>query len=123
MGMVFGGIETGLVFALRLARERGQGWPLMVMAIVAAALLAAGVLRRYIDMFRTRSDAGLSLKFAILDASGDVASILSVIFQPSLSILGLVIYGTELVIWMGLIGVVIYFRITNCRKEVDVEEN
>lgn len=123
MGMVLGGTETGLVFALRLARERGQRWPLMVMAIVAAVLLAAGVLRHYIDMFKTRSDAGLSLKFAILDASGDVASVLSVVFQPSLSILGLVIYGTELVIWLGLIGVVLYFRMANRRKEVDVEEN
>lgn len=110
IGISLGGIEAGLVFALRVANERGQKWAATVMAIVAAILLAGGVLRHYVDMWRTRSDAGLSLKFALLDASGDVASLLSVIFQPSLSILGLVIYGSELVIWMGLIVIVIYFR-------------
>ncbi|OOO05019.1 peptidase M36 fungalysin [Aspergillus oryzae] len=92
LGAVLGGVEAGLVFALRVAYRRGERWPSTLMAILSAVLLAAGVLRHYVDMFRTRSDAGLSLRFALLDASGDVASILSVIFQPSLSILGLVIY-------------------------------
>ncbi|KAK5215928.1 hypothetical protein LTS03_011392 [Exophiala xenobiotica] len=121
MGIFFGGMETGLVFALRLGRERGQRWPLTLMAIVAAVLLAAGVLRHYVDMFKTRSDAGISLKFAFLDASGDAASLLSVVFQPKMSILGLVIYGTELAIWLGLIGIVLYFRTANRRREADVE--
>lgn len=110
IGTVLGGIEAGLVFALRVANERGQKWAATLMAVVAAVLLAGGVLRHYVDMWKTRSDAGLSLKFALLDASGDVASLISVIFQPSLSVLGLVIYGSELVIWMGLIVIVIYFR-------------
>lgn len=110
IGTTLGGIEAGLVFALRVANERGQKWAATLMAIVAAVLLAGGVLRHYFDMWKTRSDAGLSLKFALLDASGDVASLLSVIFQPSLSVLGLVIYGSELVIWIGLIVIVAYFR-------------
>lgn len=110
IGTALGGIEAGLVFALRVAAERGQKWPATLMAIVAAVLLAGGVLRHYVDMFKTRSDAGLSLKFALLDASGDVASLLSVVFQPSLNVLGLVIYGSEFVIWLGLVGIVVYFR-------------
>jgi hypothetical protein len=110
LALVFGGVETGLVFALRVARERGHKWPMTLMAVLAAVLLAGGVLRHYVDMIRTRSDAGISLKFAVLDASGDVASLLSVVFQAHLSILGLVIYGSELVIWLGLMGIVICFR-------------
>lgn len=117
---VLGGIETGLTFALKLANKRGHKWPSTLMAVLAAILLAAGVLRHYIDMFRTQSDAGLSLKFAVLDASGDVASIISVIFQSSLSILGLVIYGTELVIWLGLMGILLYFRHVHYRRRDSV---
>ncbi|KNG89337.1 PQ loop repeat protein [Aspergillus nomiae NRRL 13137] len=120
IGAVLGGAEVGLVFALRVAFQRGQKWPSTLMAILSAVLLAAGVLRHYVDMFRTRSDAGLSLKFALLDASGDVASILSVIFQPSLSILGLVIYGTEFVIWLGLMIILLYFRAAQRRKARDI---
>lgn len=110
IGTTLGGIEVGLVFALRVANERGQKWAATLMAIVAAILLAGGVLRHYVDMWKTRSDAGLSLKFALLDASGDVASLISVIFQPGLSVLGLVIYGSELVIWIGLVVIVFFFR-------------
>lgn len=113
IGTTLGGIEVGLVFALRVANARGQKWAATLMAIVAAILLAGGVLRHYVDMWKTRSDAGLSLKFALLDASGDVASLISVIFQPSLSILGMVIYGSELAIWIGLIVIVICFRTLN----------
>lgn len=113
MAVLLGAIETGLVFALRLARIRGYHWPSTLMAITAAVLLAAGVLRHYVDVFKTRSDAGLSLRFAVLDAGGDLASLLSVVFQPKLSILGMVIYGSELVIWLGLIGIVLYFRSVN----------
>lgn len=112
-GMILGGIEAGLVFALQVANARGQKWAAILMAVVAALLLAGGVLRHCMDMCRTRSDAGLSLKFALLDASGDVASLVSVVFQPSLSILGLVIYGSELAIWLGLIVMVLYFRTAN----------
>lgn len=113
IGTMLGGIEAGLVFALRVANERGQKWAATLMAIIAAVLLAGGVLRHYVDMWKTRSDAGLSLKFALLDASGDVASLISVVFQPSLSVLGLVIYGSELAIWIGLIVIVNYFRNLN----------
>jgi hypothetical protein len=116
IAMALGGVETGLVFALRLARSRGYKWPSTLMAIIAALLLAGGVLRHYVDVFRTGSDAGISLKFAILDASGDVASLLSVVFQPHLSVLGLVIYGLELGIWLGLIGIVLYFRVAKRKK-------
>ncbi|KAK1498954.1 hypothetical protein CCUS01_02574 [Colletotrichum cuscutae] len=110
IAIVLASAEVGLVYALKLARERGHTWPSILMAIVAAILLAGGVLRHYLQMLKTRSDAGLSLKFATLDLSGDVASLLSVIFQKTLKIYGIVIYGSELAIWVGLIGLAIHYR-------------
>ncbi|KAF4549674.1 PQ loop repeat-containing protein 6 [Elsinoe fawcettii] len=111
IGAVLAGVEVGLVFALRVARGRGLEWPAILMAVLAAILLALGVLRHLFDMIKTRSDGGLSLRFAILDASGDLASIISVVFQPTLSIYGLVIYSTELVIWLVVVGLLIFFRL------------
>lgn len=80
LAVISGGIETGLVSALRLGRDRGHGWPSTLMAIVAAVILAGGVLRHYVDMIKTRSDAGISPKFVLLDASRDLASLTSVVF-------------------------------------------
>jgi hypothetical protein len=116
-----GASESGLVFALRVARRRNEDWASTLMAVIAAVLLAGGVLRHYVDMITTKSDAGLSLRFAILDSSGDVASLLSVVFQPTLSILGLIIYGSELAIWLGLISILLYFRAKGSNKEHHTE--
>jgi hypothetical protein len=118
-----GAIEVGLVFALRVAHGRGHDWALTLMAVLAAVLLVAGVLRHYVDMLKTRTDGGISLRFAALDAIGDVASLLSVVFQETLDILGLVIYGSEFVVWVVLMVLVFHFRIRGRKLEACDQED
>lgn len=48
--LAFSGIETGLIFALKAAKSHGLEWPLILMAVLSACLLAAGVLRHYWDI-------------------------------------------------------------------------
>lgn len=117
IALAMGGVELGLVHALRRARRgdpgRGAEWPMTLMAALAAALLAAGVLSHYWDIYRARSVRGISFLFVGIDALGDLTSLLSVFFQPPpLDILGLVIYGTELALWIGVVicGVVFNLR-------------
>ena len=97
-----GGIETGLIFALRQARQRRLSWPFTFMAILAAAFLAAGVLRHYWDIYTHRTVRGISFIFVGIDAAGDLFSLISVFFQAQLDVLGMVIYGTELILWLGV---------------------
>lgn len=96
------GVQAGLIVGVRLAKERHIDWPATLMAVISAALLAAGVLRHYVDVYLYRSVRGISFIFVGIDALGDVFSLVSVVFQPRLDILGMVIYGTELVLWMGI---------------------
>lgn len=66
---------------------------------------------KILDVPIRTTNARLLLKFAALDATGDVASLLSVIFQPRLSIMGLPSYlRLGVYQWMGLKVFVIYFR-------------
>ncbi|KAL4960171.1 PQ-loop repeat-containing protein [Aspergillus stella-maris] len=123
IAVVLGGIEAGLFYGIRTANDRGQDWAAILMASLAAALLAGGVLRHYLDMFRTKSDAGLSLRFAILDASGDVVSLLSVGFQPTIDVLGVVVYATELGVWIGLMVIVLWFRVVKGRRDSNIDES
>lgn len=111
VGTVMGGIEVGLVFALRKARRDNLEWPMTFMAVMSAVLLAAGVLDHYLIMYDTQSTGGISFLFVAIDALGDLTSLLSVLFQPHLDILGLVIYGTELVLWIGVMVCGIYFSL------------
>ncbi|KAI1622176.1 PQ loop repeat protein [Exophiala viscosa] len=97
-----GGIECGLVFALRRAKHHHTEWPITFMAVLSACFLCAGVLRHYWDIYKERTVRGISFIFVGIDAMGDLTSLISVFFQPHLDILGMIIYGSELVLWLGV---------------------
>ena len=97
-----GGVEVALIFALKAASRKQITWPVTLMAVLAAALLAAGVLRHYWDIYTHRTVRGISFIFVGIDAAGDLFSLISVLFQAHLDVLGMAIYGTELALWMGV---------------------
>ena len=99
---VMGGIEAGLVFALRKGIQKGLQWPVTLMAVLSACFLCAGVLRHYWDIYRERTVRGISFIFVGIDALGDLTSLISVLFQQHLDILGMIIYASELVLWLGV---------------------
>lgn len=105
------GIEVGLIFALRNGISRGITWPRILMAVLAALFLALGVLRHYWDIYIHRTVRGISFIFCAVDALGDLTSLIAVLFQPHLDILGMVIYGVELVLWFGVFACGGYFNL------------
>ena len=44
------------------------------------------------DIYRERTVHGISFIFVAIDALGDLTSLISALFEPKLSILGLIIY-------------------------------
>jgi hypothetical protein len=111
VGAMMGGIECGLVFALRQAKRDSVHWPITFMAVLAAVLLSAGVLRHYWDIYKERTVRGISFIFVFIDALGDLTSLISVFFEPTLDILGMVIYGSELVLWCGVMACGGYYNL------------
>ena len=76
--LIFGSIETGLIFALKAAKSRDLEWPLILMAVLSACLLGAGVLRHYWDIYVHSTVQGISFFFVGIDAAGDLFSLVSV---------------------------------------------
>ena len=74
----FGGVQAALIVALRIAKAREVLWPITLMAVLSACLLAAGVLRHYWDIYTHRTVRGISFIFVAIDAAGDVFSLVSV---------------------------------------------
>jgi hypothetical protein len=109
--MLMGGVQAALIVALRVAKGRHLEWPLILMAVLSAALLAAGVSTHYWDIWKHRTVRGISFIFVGIDALGDVFSLASVPFQPRLDVLGMVIYGTELVLWLGVFACGGYYNL------------
>lgn len=79
------GVEAALILALKVALSRSIYWPTTLMAVIAAVLLALGVLRHYWDIWTYRTVRGISFIFVGIDAAGDLFSLLS-IRKPALSI-------------------------------------
>lgn len=104
-------VELGLVFALRHGVEGGVDWPVTLMAVLAALLLALGVLRHYWDIYVHRTVRGISFIFVGIDALGDLASIISVLFEKHLDVLALAIYGVELALWTGIFAAGGYYNL------------
>ncbi|KAH0529762.1 hypothetical protein TsFJ059_004470 [Trichoderma semiorbis] len=111
IALLMAGIQVGLIFALRAAHSKHLTWPDTLMAVLSVAFLAAGVLRHYWDIYVHRSVRGISFIFVGIDAAGDLFSLISVFFQPKLDVLGMVIYGTELVLWIGVFACGGYFNL------------
>ncbi|KAI4605056.1 hypothetical protein J4E80_010739 [Alternaria sp. BMP 0032] len=119
---LMGGIQAGLIFAIQHAKSEGLRWPSILMAVASAALLAAGVLRHYVDVYVHRTVRGISFIFVGIDALGDLFSLVSVVFQPKLDVLGLVIYGSELVLWIGIFLCGAYYNLPSwyaAKKETE----
>ena len=108
---LMGGIECGLVFGLRVARQHHVHWPIILMAVLSACLLCAGVLRHYWDIYKERTVRGISFIFVFIDALGDLTSLISVVFEPKLEVLGMVIYASELVLWSGVMACGGYYNL------------
>ncbi|RDW87504.1 hypothetical protein BP5796_03198 [Coleophoma crateriformis] len=111
IGILFGGVETALVFALKEGVRKNTHWPLVLMGVLSTVLLSAGVLRHYYDIYVERTVRGISFLFVGIDAAGDVFSLVSIFFQLKLDILGIVIYSTEFVLWCGVFACGGYFNL------------
>lgn len=108
---LMGGIQAALIIALRISHSEHIQWPIILMAVLSASLLAAGVLRHYWDIYVHRTVRGISFIFVAIDAAGDLFSLVSVLFQPTLDVFGLVIYSTELALWIGVFACGGYFNL------------
>ena len=111
LALVMAGVEVALFFAVRVAVHREMNWPLTLMAVLAAVLLSLGVMEQYLAIWKNRSVEGISFLFCGIDALGDVTSIISVAFEPSINILGFVMYGAEFVLWCGIFACGFWFKV------------
>jgi hypothetical protein len=117
IALCMAGIEIGLIYALREGKAKGVQWPQILMAVLAAVFLACGVLAHYWDIYTHRTVRGISFTFCFLDALGDLTSLISVFFQPRLDVLGIVIYGVELTLWLGIFACGGYYNLRPWLRE------
>lgn len=96
MGTIFGGIEVVLIMTFHSQHITDLAWPIMVIGISAAILLAVGLLPPYLELWKRKGKVvGISFVFLGLDWLGAFFSLMGVVSQDTFDLLG----GCLYIVW------------------------
>ncbi|KAK3943192.1 PQ loop repeat-domain-containing protein [Diplogelasinospora grovesii] len=90
---IFAGLEAVLIIFLRPGYDRGDGRPITVIGVVAAILLALGLLPPYWEIWKRKGRVvGINWVFLAMDWSGAFLSLMALVAQNTFDVLGGVLY-------------------------------
>jgi len=97
-----GGLEAGLVFAVRPSYRRGNEGPVRFFGIFSSALISLSLLPQYYEIYKHKEVIGISILFMFIDLLGGVFSDLSLVFKAKFDVIASITYS--LVVFMdGLV--------------------
>ncbi|KAK4117444.1 hypothetical protein N656DRAFT_804157 [Canariomyces notabilis] len=100
---VFASVEAALILTLKPIYEAGNEAPILVVGIVAAVLLAAGLLPPYGEIWKRRGRViGINWIFLSMDWLGAFFSLMALVAQETFDILGGVLYIVCCVLEIGI---------------------
>lgn len=103
--VVFAGVECALVFPFIKLHDRGVTWPVTLVGVIAAILLAAGLLPPYFELWKRNGQVvGINFVFLFIDSMGALFSIFSLVAQDDdeFDILGCVLYAVVIFLEIGI---------------------
>ncbi|KAJ5647396.1 hypothetical protein N7490_003768, partial [Penicillium lividum] len=120
---LFGGIEALLILTLRIPYSKGVTWPDIVVGVVAAILLTAGLLPPYFELWKKDGRViGFNWVFLCIDTLGGMFSLFALAAQGSFDILGGIMYIIVIILEGGIYVSHIVWRIRyrKLRKEAKI---
>ncbi|KAL8887199.1 MAG: hypothetical protein Q9215_005185, partial [Flavoplaca cf. flavocitrina] len=93
IGALFGGLQILLVLTLRGPYSRGVEWPITLVGVLSAILLAAGLIPPYFEIAkRSGRVVGINFIFLSIDWLGAFFSLMALVAQQTFDVLGGVQY-------------------------------
>lgn len=89
---VLAGFEVGSVYALWAGERNGVTWPKQMYGWITSALLVAGLMPEYWEIYKHKAVVGISVMFMIVDILGGVFSGVSLFFREELDYTALAQY-------------------------------
>jgi hypothetical protein len=91
--LLFGGIEAMLILTIRPEYSRGVEYPILIIGVIAAILLAAGLVPPYFEIWKRRGRVvGINFVFLTVDWMGAFFSLMSLVAQKEFDVLAGVMY-------------------------------
>lgn len=104
-GLVSGGVEALLILTLRGPYSRGVEWPIVTIGVIAAVLLAVGLLPMYWEQWKRNGRAkDISFLFLGTDFAGALFSLMALVVQQTFDYLGGILYIVCMVLEIGIIA-------------------
>lgn len=98
-----GAAQAILIVTLRPPYERGVSWPITMIGIIAAIMLAAGLIPPYFELARRSGRVvGINLLFLFTDWLGAFLSLMSLVAQQTFDVLGGVQYSVCAALELGI---------------------
>ncbi|KAI1818318.1 PQ loop repeat-domain-containing protein [Poronia punctata] len=122
--VLFAGIETALILTLRPVYDAGNETPMIVVGVVAAIVLALGLLPPYGEAWKRRGRiAGINFLFLTMDSLGALFSLFSLVAQRTFDVLGGVMYIIVIFLEIGIFAshLIWLFRTRRLRREAERE--
>ncbi|KAI1431784.1 PQ-loop-domain-containing protein [Xylaria sp. CBS 124048] len=123
-GAIFAGIEVALILTIRPIYNKGNEVPVIVIGVVSAILLAAGLIPPYGEAWKRRGRIkGINFAFLTLDSLGAFFSLLSLVAQKSFDVLGGIMYLVVILLEIGIFAthLIWMFRTRNIRKQAKLD--
>lgn len=115
------GLEFGFIFWLRPVYRHGTEWPMLVIAIIAAVLLALGLIPPYFELWKRRGRVvGINFFFLAMDSMGALLSMLSIVVG-TMDIMSMVLYAIVLALEIGIFTSQVVWYITGGRRIIAEE--
>lgn len=89
---VLGGFEVGSVYALWAGERNGVTWPKQMYGWLTSALLVAGLMPEYWEIYKHKAVVGISVLFMVVDILGGLFSGVSLFFRDELDYTALAQY-------------------------------
>ncbi|SLM34789.1 PQ-loop repeat [Lasallia pustulata] len=103
IAVAFGGVEALLILTLRGPYQRGLSWPIVLIGVIAAILLACGLVPPYFEIWKRRGRViGINFVFLTVDWLGALFSLLALLTQHTFDILGGMMYIVCLALELGI---------------------
>ncbi|KAF2843722.1 PQ loop repeat protein [Patellaria atrata CBS 101060] len=120
VAILFAGAEAILILTLRGPYSRGISWPVTMVGIISAVVLAAGLIPPYFELWkRSGRVIGINFVFLTIDFAGGFFSLMALVAQQTFDYLGGVQYIICLILEIGIFGShwIWLYRTRTIRKE------
>ncbi|PBK99656.1 hypothetical protein ARMGADRAFT_512747 [Armillaria gallica] len=94
---LIGGLQAGMVFAVRPSYEHGNHRGVDFFGVFASVMLTAGLLPQFYEIYKYKEVIGISKLFMLVDLLGGVFSLLSLVFRDTFDVLAGVAYSLVVV--------------------------